>query len=427
LDKLIIQGGVPLNGEIFISGAKNAALPILCAGLLAEKPLKLNNVPNLRDITTTLQLLGHMGMQVSMGDHMEIELDAGNIHNPEAPYEMVKTMRASILVLGPLLARFGKARVSLPGGCAIGSRPVNLHIKGLQAMGAEIHIEHGYIEAQAGKLKGARIFMDLVTVTGTENLMMAAALAEGATVLENAAREPEVIDLAECLNKMGARIEGAGSDVITVHGVERLHGAQHRLAPDYIEIGSFIGLAGALGGELLIRDAAARNLRMTNLMFGRLGLEIETRGDDLFIPGGQRMRVRSDAHNAVPKIDDAPWPGFPADLMSIMLVAATQAEGEVLIHEKMFESRLFFVDKLIAMGAKIILCDPHRAVVIGPSDLHGEPMQSPDIRAGMALLIAALAARGASQIFNAEIIDRGYENIVPRLQSLGAQIERAHA
>ncbi|MBI5876732.1 MAG: UDP-N-acetylglucosamine 1-carboxyvinyltransferase [Chloroflexi bacterium] len=426
MDKFIIEGQHPIKGIVTPSGNKNSALPLLAASLLTEDEIVLDNIPRIRDVDTMLRLLRHLGVEAQWRGANTLALQARRVSAEDLDPEDIAAIRGSVLLMGPMLARNGRLSLPRPGGDAIGRRRVDTHLLVFREMGAVIEIGDTY-ELRASGLCGADIMLDEMSVTATENALMAAALARGTTTIQNAASEPHVQDTARLLAAMGAQIEGIGSNMLTVHGVERLHGAQYRLAPDYIEIGSFIGLAAALGGEMLIRNAAARNMRMTNLMFGRLGLSIELRGDDLFIPGGQRMRVRSDAHNAVPKIDDAPWPGFPADLMSIMLVAATQAEGEVLIHEKMFESRLFFVDKLIAMGAKIILCDPHRAVVIGPSALHGEPMQSPDIRAGMALLIAALAARGTSQIFNAEIIDRGYENIVSRLQSLGAQIERVHA
>jgi len=417
LDKLIIQGGVPLNGEIFISGAKNAALPILCAGLLAEKPLKLNNVPNLRDITTTLQLLGHMGMQVSMGDHMEIELDAGNIHNPEAPYEMLKTMRASILVLGPLLARFGKARVSLPGGCAIGSRPVNLHIKGLQAMGAEIHIEHGYIEAQAGKLKGARIFMDLVTVTGTENLMMAAALAEGATVLENAAREPEVIDLAECLNKMGARIEGAGSDVITVHGVERLHGAEHAVICDRIETGTYLVAAAMAGGRVRLANTRADLLGAVIEKLHEAGAKVESDADSI--------TVESDGVLQAVSLRTAPHPAFPTDMQAQFMALNTVAQGVAHVTETIFENRFMHVQELRRLGADIEV-EGNTAIVRGVPNLDGATVMATDLRASASLVLAGLVARGETTVERIYHIDRGYERIEEKLSRLGARIRRVH-
>ena len=417
MDKLVIQGGVPLNGELRISGAKNAALPILCAGLLAEQPLQLSGVPHLRDVTTMLELLGHMGMRIAVDERMNVELDAGDIHTPEAPYEMVKTMRASILVLGPLLARFGHARVSLPGGCAIGSRPVDLHIKGLQAMGAEIHIEHGYIEAKASRLKGARIFTDLVTVTGTENLMMAAALADGTTVLENAAREPEVVDLAECLIKMGARIEGAGSDVITIHGVEHLHGAEHQVVCDRIEAGTYMVAAAMTGGHVKLANARADLLEAVIEKLREAGVEVEHDADSISI---QR-------HGALKSVNlrTAPHPAFPTDMQAQFMALNTVADGVARITETIFENRFMHVQEMRRLGADIEV-DGHTAIVRGAPYLDGATVMATDLRASASLVLAGLVARGETMIERIYHIDRGYERIEEKLSALGARIKRVH-
>ena len=417
MDKLVIHGGVPLNGEVRISGAKNAALPLLCAGLLAETPLQISNVPHLRDITTLLQLLGHMGMRVSVDDRMGVELDASNIHTPEAPYEMVKTMRASILVLGPLLARFGKARVSLPGGCAIGSRPVNLHIKGLQAMGAEIHIEHGYIEASAKRLKGARVFMDLVTVTGTENLMMAAALADGTTVLENSAREPEVVDLAECLIKMGARIEDAGSDVITVHGVERLHGATHNVVCDRIETGTYMVAAAMAGGRVRLANTRADLLDAVIEKLREAGAKVETDGDSMVVESDGKLRAVS--------LRTAPHPAFPTDMQAQFMALNTVAEGVASVTETIFENRFMHVQEMRRLGADIEV-DGHTAIVRGVPHLDGATVMATDLRASASLVLAGLVARGETTVERIYHLDRGYERIEEKLSQLGAQVKRVN-
>ncbi len=415
MDKLIIQGGAQLNGEIRISGAKNAALPILCAGLLAETPLRLSNVPHLRDVNTTLLLLAHLGMQVSVDESMNVALDASNIHNPVAPYEMVKTMRASILVLGPLLARFGKARVSLPGGCAIGSRPVNLHIKGLQAMGAEIHIEHGYIEAKASRLKGARIFMDMVTVTGTENLMMAAALAEGTTVLENAAREPEVVDLADCLIKMGARIEGAGTDVITIHGVDHLQGCDYAVVCDRIETGTYLVAAAMAGGRVRLKNARADLLEAVIDKLREAGAKIEYDADSITIESDGKLKAVS--------LRTAPHPAFPTDMQAQFMALNTVAEGVAQVTETIFENRFMHVQELRRLGADIDV-DGHTALVKGREHLDGATVMATDLRASAGLVLAGLVARGETVVERIYHIDRGYERIEEKLAAVGARIKR---
>ncbi|MEP7198918.1 MAG: UDP-N-acetylglucosamine 1-carboxyvinyltransferase, partial [Chloroflexota bacterium] len=423
MDKLIIEGQHPIHGVVTPSGNKNAMLPVLAASLLTDEPLIVENVPRIRDADTMLHLLGALGVQWAWrGDH-ELWLHAKDVRGEALDPEEFAEIRGSITLAGPMLARIGAVTLPRPGGDAIGRRRVDTHLLALRDLGAEVSVGDTYRMIADG-LRGADILLDEMSVTATENALMAAARAKGVTTIHNAASEPHVQDVARLVQMMGAQVEGVGTNTLTIHGAEQLRGGRFRLGVDYMEVGSFIGLAAATGGELLIKDAEPHNLRMVCLMFRRLGLEIEVRGDDVFILGGQQLRIRPDAHNAVPKIEDAPWPGFPADLMSVMIVVASQAEGSILIHEKMFESRMFWVDKLIAMGARIILCDPHRAVVLGPSALRGEQTQSPDIRAGMALLIAALAARGTSVIHNAAVIDRGYEKIVPRLQAIGAQIER---
>ena len=415
MDKLVIQGGIPLHGEVRISGAKNAALPILCAGLLAEAPLRLTNVPHLRDVTTTLALLGHMGVQVCMDDSLCLGLDASNIHTQEAPYEMVKTMRASILVLGPLLARFGHARVSLPGGCAIGSRPVDLHIKGLQAMGADIHIQHGYIEARAARLRGARVFMDLVTVTGTENLMMAATLADGTSYLENAAREPEVVDVAECLVKMGARIEGAGTDVITVHGVERLHGAQHEIVCDRIEAGTYLVAAAMAGGDVKLHNARADLLEAVIEKLREAGVSVEHDHNTIVLKSTGKLKAVN--------LRTAPHPAFPTDMQAQFMALNTVADGVARVTETIFENRFMHVQEMQRLGAEIEV-EGNTAIVRGVDYLDGATVMATDLRASASLVLAGLVARGETTIERIYHIDRGYERIEEKLSQLGARIRR---
>jgi len=417
MDKLIIQGGAPLLGEVRISGAKNAALPILCASLLTRETLKIENVPHLHDVTTTLNLLGQMGVAVSLHEKMAVELTAERLSNPVAPYELVKTMRASILVLGPMLARAGEAKVSLPGGCAIGVRPVDLHIKGLQAMGAEIVIEHGYIHARAKRLKGARIFMDLVSVTGTENLMMAATLAQGSTVIENAAREPEVVDLANCLNAMGARIHGAGSNVITIEGVSKLHGARYRIMPDRIETGTFLVAAAATGGHIRLKDTRSDIL---DALLGKLrdaGAQIET-GEDWV---GLKMNGELKAVN----VRTAPYPGFPTDMQAQFMVLNSVAHGASTVTETIFENRFMHVQELRRMGAKIEV-EGNTAMVQGVAQLDGAKVMATDLRASASLVLAGMVARGETVVDRVYHLDRGYECIEEKLSQLGARIRRAH-
>lgn len=417
MDKLVIQGGTPLSGEVRISGAKNAALPILCAALLTDQPLRLSSVPHLRDVNTTLALLKHMGMQGTLGDDNTVTLDAGNVHTKEAPYEMVKTMRASILVLGPLLARFGAARVSLPGGCAIGSRPVDLHIKGLQAMGAEIHIEHGYIEARAQRLKGARIFMDQVTVTGTENLMMAATLADGVTMLENAAREPEVVDMAECLIKMGASIEGAGTDVIRITGIERLQGADHAIVCDRIEAGTYLVAAAMAGGNVRLSNARADLLEAVIEKLRDAGAQIESDANTISITSNGKLKSVN--------LRTAPHPAFPTDMQAQFMAMNTIADGVASVTETIFENRFMHVQEMRRLGANIEV-EGNTAIVRGVPYLDGATVMATDLRASASLVLAGLVARGETTIERIYHIDRGYERIEEKLTQLGARICRVN-
>jgi len=424
MEKFIIEGGYPLSGTVVPAGNKNAALPVLAACLLTEEEVVVRNVPRIRDVGAMLRLLESVGVTCEWRDENTVALCAAAADPCELDPVLCEPIRASFLLAGPLLARFGHAHMPPPGGDVIGRRRLDPHLDAFRALGAEVSLNgRYYIDAPAG-LRACDFFMDEPSVMATENALMAAALTPGATVIHNAASEPHVQDLARILLGMGARIEGIGSNVLVVHGRAELGGADFAIGPDYIEIASFVALAAVTGGELRISDVNPDDLRMMRLVFGRLGCEIEYEGDDLIVPSDQRLRIKDDAGDAVSKIEDGPWPAFPADLTSIALALATQSDGMVLIHEKMFENRLFFVDKLINMGARVLLCDPHRAVVSGPRRLHGENMESPDIRAGMALLIAALCADGESEIGNIRQIDRGYERIDERLRDLGARIER---
>jgi UDP-N-acetylglucosamine 1-carboxyvinyltransferase len=425
MEKFVIEGGYPLSGTITPAGNKNAALPALASCLLTEGEVVLRNVPRIHDVETMLELLTHLGVRVEWRDENVVALCAAGVEETYVDPELCTRIRASFLLAGPLLARFGKVDMPPPGGDVIGRRRLDPHLDAFRALGAAVEVlPRGYRIAAASGLRACDFFMDEPSVMATENALMAAALTPGSTVIHNAASEPHVQDLARILLQMGAGIEGIGSNVLIVHGRESLGGADYAIGPDYIEIGSFVALAAVTGGELRIRDVVPDDLRMTRLAFERLGCRIEVDGSDVVVPPEQQLRVRNDAGDATSKIEDGPWPAFPADLTSIAVAMATQSEGMVLIFEKMFENRLFFVDKLVSMGARVILCDPHRAVVSGPSRLHGERMESPDIRAGMAMLIAALCAEGESQIGNIRQIDRGYERIDERLRALGARIER---
>lgn len=421
MDKLIIEGGYPLNGEITISGAKNAALPILCASLLAETPLNLSSVAALKDIDTTIKLLDTMGVKVARNAD-KVSLDASDVASFEATYEMVKTMRASILVLGPLLARFGTARVSLPGGCAIGSRPVDLHIKGLQAMGAAIHITHGYIQASTlhlpnRRLQGARYYMDLVTVTGTENLMMAASLAEGTTVLENAAKEPEVVDLAECLIKMGANITGAGTDVITIVGVEKLNGANHNIVCDRIEAGTYMVAAAMTGGEVKLLNARADLLDAVIEKLRDAGATVTSEADSI--------TVKSDGKLKAVNIRTAPHPAFPTDMQAQLMALNTVASGVAKVTETIFENRFMHVQEMQRLGADISI-DGNTALVKGVEYLDGATVMATDLRASASLVLAGLVARGETVIERIYHLDRGYEYLEEKLTKLGAKVRRSH-
>jgi UDP-N-acetylglucosamine 1-carboxyvinyltransferase len=425
LEKFVIQGGAPLSGEIVAAGNKNAALPLLAACLLTDEELVLRNVPRIRDTEAQVGLLENLGVKVEWLSRNDIRLQADALGAREVDEDLAARIRASFLLAGPLLARFGGVRMPPPGGDTIGRRRLDPHLDAFVDLGATVTGSRMIEVSAPDGLKPCSIFMDEPSVMGTENALMAAALTEGPTTIANAASEPHVQDLARLLCKMGAQVDGIGSNVMTVHGRDRLGGADHAICPDHIEVGSFMALAAATGGELRIRDTEPGDLYMIRRQFRRLGLQTMVDGRDILVPPEQRLAVRDDMGDAIAKIDDGPWPAFPADLTSIVLALATQAEGTILIFEKMFENRLFFTDKLVAMGARITLCDPHRAIVSGPSRLHGERLESPDIRAGMAMLIAALAAEGTSEIGNISQIDRGYERIDERLRALGARIQRA--
>ena len=428
MEKFVIEGGVPLSGTIVPAGNKNAALPLLACSLLTSEEIVLHNVPVIRDVEAMLALLADLGVSVERRAENTVALRGDGAGKTAVDAALAEPIRASFLVAGPLLTRFGAALMPPPGGDVIGRRRLDPHLDAFRALGADVgHGRDVDIKAPDGGLRACDFFMDEPSVMGTENALMAAALIDGTTVIRNAASEPHVQDLARMLVKMGAAIEGIGSNVMTVHGLSELGGCEHAVTPDHIEIGSFMALAGVTGGELTIKGCIADDLRMIRLAFSRLGLKSEMRDGDCFVPGAQTLRVERDAGDYQSKIEDGPWPAFPADLTSIAVALATQAEGSVLIFEKMFENRLFFVDELITMGAEITICDPHRAIIIGPRKLRGQRLSSPDIRAGMAKLIVALCAEGRSEIHNVRQIDRGYERIDERLRDLGANIERLAA
>jgi len=424
MKQFTIEGNLPLTGDVRPAGNKNAALPILAATLLTEEEVTLHNVPRIGDVGTMLELLAEMGVEVrDEGDTLHLCTRDAKV--TRLPMALFRQIRGSVLLAGPLLARFGTASLPLPGGDRIGRRRVDTHLLALENLGAAIDFNYHGFTMRADRLHGADVLLDEMSVTATENAAMAAILAKGTTIIRNAASEPHVQDLCNFLKTLGAQIEGVGSNTLVIHGVDRLGAGEFTISPDYLEVGSFLGLGAVTRGEIRIHGVVPEHMRMINWIFAkRLGVSMHMEDDTLVIADEQDLRIREDVGGAVPKIDDAPWPQFPADLMSIALVVATQARGTILIHEKMFESRLYFVDKLIAMGAKIILCDPHRAVVVGPASLHGQEMSSPDIRAGMALLIAALAAQGTSTIANVGQIDRGYQAIDAKLRGLGARIKR---
>lgn len=419
-----ITGGNIVKGEVVPSGNKNEALPVIAAALLADGPVRISNVPDILDVRVMLQIAEDMGASVTKASKNEVEIDPSTITNKPLDRELCGMVRTSILFAGPLLARTGSVVLPPPGGDVIGRRRLDTHFIGLEQLGAECSFHNeGYI-IKAEKLTGADVFLDEASVTATENIVMAAVMAKGVSTIRNAATEPHVQGLCNFLNRMGAKITGIGTNILTVEGVTSLKGSSHRIGPDYIEAGSFIALAAMTGGELLIKEAGDCDMRSVLNTFRKIGISTEKRGSDLFVPKHDELVVVKEINNAIPKIDDGPWPSFPSDLMSIAIVASTKAKGTILFFEKMFESRLFFVDRLIGMGAQIILCDPHRVVVSGPSDLHGSKLDSPDIRAGMAVLMAAISAKGTSRIYNIRQIDRGYEAIEHKLKQIGVTIDR---
>ncbi|HEV7766208.1 MAG TPA: UDP-N-acetylglucosamine 1-carboxyvinyltransferase [Thermoanaerobaculia bacterium] len=423
-ERFIVEGGRRLEGTIRPGGNKNAALPILAACLLTDDVVTLRNLPDIQDVRVMLQILEGLGASVERLEQNVVRIHAKGEISSTPDIELSKKIRASILLAGPLLARCGRVAVAKPGGDAIGRRRVDTHLLALEALGAQIEVSAYEYRMEARALKGRKMFLDEASVTATENAIMAAALAEGETLIYNAAAEPHVQDLCHMLNQMGAQIEGIATNSLRIVGVETLHGCDFYINSDHIEVGSYIGLAAVTRSELLIEDGVPEHMYAIRHMLEKLGVDIKIEGKNIRVPKEQELRVRYDIGAAVPKIDDGPWPLFPADLLSIMIIIATQAEGTVMIFEKMFESRLFFTDKLIGMGARIILCDPHRAIIVGGGRLHGAEISSPDIRAGMALLLAALCAKGESTIHNVHQIDRGYERIDERLNALGARIRR---
>ena len=423
MDEYHIEGGFPVKGTVKASGNKNAALPCIAAAVLTDQPVTLKNLPEIEDVFVMFEIFKSFGGTIVKRAQNEYTLQLKNVTGYEVPAPLAQKIRASILFAGPLLARHGKVMMTPPGGDVIGRRRLDTHFLALTELGAQVKI-NGHFLFTANKLIGQDIFLDEASVTATENAVMAAVTAEGETVITNAASEPHIQDLCKLLNTMGAKISGIGSNILTIHGVQQLRGAEYRIGADYMEVGSFIGLAAVTRGSLTITDIDPSDMRPIKLAFNKLGIRWEIDGTSLTVSTQQSLKVNCDLGGMIPKIDDAPWPGFPADLTSIMAVIATQVEGTVLIHEKMFESRMFFVDKLIGMGARITLCDPHRAVVTGPSTLHGSELVSPDVRAGMALVIAACCARGESLIRNVYQIERGYEHLVDRFKALGVHIER---
>src|SRR2546426_7481278 len=423
MESFVIEGGVPLSGNVSVAGNKNGALPILAACLLTAEPVTLANVPRIRDVETMVELLADVGADVDWVGANDVRVHAADVVKHELDEELCSRMRASFLLAGPLLSRLGRVTVPPPGGDFIGRRRLDPHIHALSALGAEIEIERSY-EMRADRLAGAHIFLDEASVMATENTVMAAVLAPGETGIGNAACEPHVQDLCRLLVSLGASIEGIESNVLRIEGVRELRGGDWRIGPEHIEVGSFIGLAAATGGDLTIEDVNPKDLVAILPALSRLGVHVDVGETSVRVPPDQELEIRNDLGDQIPKLEDGPWPAFPADLVSIALTVATQAEGTLLVFEKMFESRLFFVDKLVNMGARIVLCDPHRALVSGPSRLYAQRMESPDIRAGMAMLIASLCAEGISTIGNIGQIDRGYERIDERLRALGARIER---
>jgi UDP-N-acetylglucosamine 1-carboxyvinyltransferase len=423
LSRFVIQGGRPLEGEIRASGSKNAALPMIAAALLTDEEVVLENVPSIKDVDVMLEIAGVLGAEVSRLDD-RITIRAANLEDQQLPYELCERVRTSVLFVAPLLHRLGRAKLHPPGGDGIGRRRLDTHFYGLRSMGATIDVREFEFIAKE-RLKGAMLFFDEASVTATEHILMAAALAEGTTTILNAASEPHVMDLASLLVSMGAQIEGLYTNTLTVTGVDRLHGATHRVVSDHIEVGSYLALAAATGGGITIHDTVRGHYWMMHRVFERFGIELDIKSDRIVMPSGQTPRVQMDAGGKIPQVDDGPWPQFPTDMMSPFLVLATQSEGTILFFEKMFEGRMYFVDPLIQMGANAIICDPHRVIISGRSQLSGQTVRSPDIRAGMAMIIAALCAtRRPCIVQNAEIVDRGYERVEEKLRALGADIVR---
>ncbi len=423
MEKFVIDGRRKLTGSVTPSGNKNEALPVLAATLLTDEPMVLKNVPRIRDVGVMCDVLERQGATVEWLDDNTLRICNASVSGHILDEQLCQRIRASILFAGPMVARHGGVILPPPGGDVIGRRRVDTHLHVMESLGAEIKIDKSY-QMKASRLIGQDIFLDEASVTATENAVMAASLAKGTTILRNAASEPHVCALARMLVKMGAQIEGIGSNTLTIHGVDQLHGVEHEIESDYLEIGSFIGLAAVTGSPLTIEKVNPENMRMIRMVFNRLGVTTHMEGSSLYVPEEQSLEIQPDYHGHVPRIDDAPWPAFPTDLMSIVITVATQCRGTVLFFEKMFEGRMFFVDHLQNMGAQIILCDPHRVVVGGPQTLRGGRVESPDVRAGMALLIAGLCSSGPTQIYNIHQIDRGYERIEKKLQALGAAIER---
>jgi UDP-N-acetylglucosamine 1-carboxyvinyltransferase len=425
MSEFIIEGKQTLSGAYVPSGNKNAAFPVLSATLLTDEPVTIHNIPDIGDIRTMLDILEDLGVDITYHSAHDVTLRAGVINKTAPNPELFGQIRGALVLMGSMLGREGRISLCAPGGDKIGRRRIDTHLLALQALGVEVTYD-GDFDLKVTDLVGVDYLLDEASVTGTENAILAAVTAKGVTILRNAASEPHVQELCQVLNQMGAKIGGIGSNTLIIEGVDRLHGTEFTISSDYLEVGSIIGLAAVTNSEVLIKNAVPEHLRMTLLVFDKLGVKPTIQGEDILVSPGQLLEVKPDIGGMIPKIEDAPWPGFPADMMSVALVVATQANGTVLMHEKMFESRLYFVDKLIGMGARVILCDPHRAVVQGPSHLHAEPqgISSPDIRAGMALLIAALAAEGTSTIRNIRQIDRGYERIEEKLSGLGAKIRR---
>ncbi len=426
MEKFVIEGGQPISGRVRPSGSKNEALPVLAATLLTDEEVVLKNVPKIADVLVMLEVIADLGGTYEWINDTDVKIHTKQVNSTKLNAELCTKIRASILFAGAMLAREGRCELPPPGGDVIGRRRLDSHVLGFQALGAHVEFSAHEFVFEAKKLIGTEIFMDEASVTATENIVMAAAVAKGTTIIRNAACEPHVQGLCNMLNKMGAQISGIGTNILTIKGAKGLWGCEHEIGPDYLEVGSFAGLAAVTGGELTIEGVRAEDLRMIRLVFEKLGVETKFKKNntELFIPGNQTLKVVDDIGGTIPKVDDAPWPAFPTDLMSIAITVATQSQGTVLFFEKMFEGRMFFVDSLIAMGARIIFCDPHRVVVVGPSQLYGSTLESPDVRAGMALLIAALTAQGTSTIYNIRQIDRGYAGVDEKLRALGANIQR---